>query len=75
MGECSQCGQRGEAGCQLTAFVLQLAELAADLAEADFQLLLLRLQRGDLGMVAPSKHVAAPVVEAVAVVLFVPLTW
>jgi hypothetical protein len=65
--------QRRQARLERVLFLLDPADAAAQLGQPHFERPRLGFERGDLGGVGPAEHVAAAVVEAVAVVLFVPL--
>ncbi|KFB71133.1 MAG: hypothetical protein AW09_003747 [Candidatus Accumulibacter phosphatis] len=66
-------GQGRQTRFKPVLFELDPADAAAKLGEPCFERPRLGFERSDLGGVGPAQHIATAVVEAVAIVLFVPL--
>jgi len=70
-GELFQAGQRIEVARKSVALLLNGTDLAANFTQPCFKLVALGRQCRDLGAVAPAQHIAAAVIDTVAVVFFV----
>jgi hypothetical protein len=67
-------GENGEPILERFLLLLQAADAASEFGKLALLLFCLLFKDGNFGGIAPPKHVAAAVVEAVAIILFVPFT-
>src|SRR5690606_2491067 len=68
-----QLAQGSQLLLQRSLFLLQQSNTATQLRNLRLQGPRLVLQRGNLGFIAPAEHVTAAVIDAMAIILFVPL--